>query len=317
MSAKKIIYSIALISFSSILIFSACKKKKDPEPIAVQTPDAQGGTDSREAQGENDAAVNEINEVISNSKRASGRSSSTEATTGICGFDVDSVKITQDTILLKYNGVTCLNRKRTGVIRLTWQHGTKWKNIGAVIKVEYLNYKVLRPSDQKSVMLNGTQNLTNVSGGTWIDLVFFNQALITTVTGSNLQVTFEDSKTAIYNINRKLTYTFPNGIITAKAEGIGNNGTAANLENYGTTRNGDVFISQVTTPIIWNITCGGAVLQGAVTVSNTTKNVDLKFLYGVDASGNIQTVAANDCPYGWKLEWTFNGNSNSKVISYK
>jgi hypothetical protein len=319
MNTKRILYSLALMSFSATLIFTACKKKEDPkveEPVVAETPDTQNGSDSREVQSENDAAVNEINDIISNSKRASGRSASTEGTSGICGFDVDSVKIAQDTILLKYNGITCFNRTRTGVIRLTWQSGTKWKNVGAKIKIEYLNYKIVRASDQKSIQLNGTQYLTNVSGGTWVELVLNNQTLVNTVTGSNLQVTFEDNKTAVYNINRKVSYTFPNGILTAKAEGIGTNGTLSNLENYGTGRNGNIFTSQVTTPIVWNVTCGGAVIEGAVTVTNVTQNFNLKFQYGVDVNGNIQVVGANACPYGWKIEWNANGKSNSKVFGY-
>ena len=307
------------MSFLTVFVFTACIKKKDEpkieEPV-VEAPDGKSQEDSREVQGENDAAVNEINDVISNSKRASGRSSEAEGTSGICGFAVDSVKITQDTILLKYNGVTCGNRTRTGTIRLSWAHGTKWKNVGAVIKIDYINYKIVRASDQKSIMLNGTQNLTNVSGGTWVELVLFNQSIVNSVTGTNLQATFEDNKTAVYNINRKITYTFPNSILTIKAEGIGSNGILNDLENYGTARNGDVFTSQVTVPIIWNATCGGAVLQGAVTVSNVTKSYDLKFLYGVDVNGNVQTVGANACPYGWKIQWTANGISNSKVLGY-
>ncbi len=325
MNTKKIVYSFALVTFSAALTFTSCKKKEDPkpeEPAAVQTPDGQNGTDNREVQSENDAATSEINDVISNTPRVGGKSESTQGTTGICGFDVDSVKILKDTILFKYNGVTCNNRTRTGTIRLSWQHGIKWKNVGAVIKIEYINFKITRASDQRSMMLNGTQNLTNVSGGNWIDLVLTaNYSLINTITGTNLNVKFEDGKTAIYNINRKITYTypgaaFPNGILTVKAEGIGTSGTLTNLENYGTARNGDVFTSQVTTPIVWNTTCGGAVLQGAVTVNDVTQNASLKFLYGVDVNGNPQTVGPNACPYGWKIEWTANSSSYSKVFGY-
>lgn len=324
MKTQKILYSFAVLSVSAALIFTSCKKKEDPkteETTVAETPDGQSGTDSREVTSENDQAMNEANDALSNASVLAGKGQSSQATTGICGYDIDSVKISQDTILLKYNGITCNNRKRTGIIRLSWSHGTKWKNVGAVIKVEYINYKITRASDQRSIMLNGVQNLTNVSGGNWVNLLLTaNYSLINTVTGTNLNVKFEDGKTAVYNINRKITYTypgtFPNGILTVKAEGIGSSGTVTNLENYGTARNGDIFTSQVTTPIMWNVTCGGAVLQGAVTLNDVTKSYTLKFLYGVDVNGNIQTVGANSCPYGWKLEWSANGSSNSKVFGY-
>jgi hypothetical protein len=327
MIQKNVLRSIAIVGFASALIFSSCKKKeeKEPEPDqaaieraqAAENDGGQTGTDNREVQEENDVASNEINDVISNSKRLGGRSSVIGSVSGPCGFDVDSVKIAKDTILFKYNGVTCNNRTRTGTIRLTWTAGTKWKVAGSVIKIEYLNYKVVRASDQRSFTLNGVQQLKNESGGNWVDLLFSNQTLVTSITGSNLQVTFSDGKTAVYNVNRKATYTLPGGILTAKLEGIGSSNGLNNLENFGTTRNGDAFTSQVSTPIVWNLTCGGAVIQGAVSITNTTKNFTVSFLYGVDQNGNPQTVGANQCPYGWKFEWPGVNGANSKVFGYK
>lgn len=319
---KKIALSMAVFGLSAFILFTGCRKKEDPkteEPAAVETPDGQSGTDSREVTGENDEAVNEINDIISQTPRASGKGASESGINALCGFTADSAKIAKDTILLIYNGITCNNRTRTGTIRLSWAAGTKWKNAGATIKVDYINYKIVRASDQKSIMLNGTQYLTNISGGIWWELLLTKTktSLISTITGTNLNVTFEDNKTAVYNINRRVTYTYPGNILTVKAEGIGNNGLLADLENYGTGRNGEGFTSQVTTPIIWNQTCGGAVIQGAVNIKVTSKAFDLKFIYGVDVNGNIVTVGPNQCPYGWKLEWTINNLNNSKVFGYK
>lgn len=324
MKTKKILYSFGMLSFSTALVFTACKKKEDPkkdEPAALVVPDGQSGTDNREVQSENDAAVNDINDVIGNSRLA-GRSASSAGASGvtgnICGLTVDSLDIINGVIKFNYTGVTCFNRTRSGSIKLTLQGATKWKNAGAIIKIEYINYKIIRASDQKSIMLNGTQFLTNVSGGTWWELLITKTkaSLISTVTGTNLNVTFEDNKTAVYNVNRRITYTYPNDILTVKAEGIGSSNGTNDLENYGTARNGDLFTSQVTTPIVWNVTCGGAIIQGAVAIKAINKNFELKFLYGVDANGNSQTVGANACPYGWKIEWFANGASNSKVYGY-
>ncbi len=324
MKTKTLLLGISLFTLGSGLVFTACKKK-EPTKVedVVTTPDESGqsGSDSRDTQSENDAAVNDINNVVVGTK-LSGRGADAAGINGIsatpCGLTIDSTNILTGTILLNYNGTTCLNRTRTGSIKLSLQGfpNIKWKSTGAVIKIEYLNYKIARASDQKSILLNGIQYLTNMSGGTWINLVLGTPSLVTTVTGTNLNVTFEDNKTAVYNINRKMTYTYPGTILTCKAEGLGTNGTINNLENFGTTRNNEPFTSEVTTPIIWNTTCGGAVIQGAVNVKVAAKGFDLKFTYGVDPSGNPVTVTANNCPYGWKLEWTLAGKTNSKVIGY-
>lgn len=324
MKNNKIIFGLSILSLCTALLFTNCKKKDDKKTDPVTADETgQSTSDSREAQSENDAAVNDINDVVGSDSKLSGKGADAQGVTGsICGLTVDSALSNTGVIKLNYNGTTCNNRTRTGSIRLTLQNyagGARWKNIGAVIKVDYLNYKITRASDQKSIMFNGSQNLTNVSGGTWLNLLFFkNQAsLVSTVTGTNLAVTWQDGKTAVYNINRKITYSIPGNILTCQAEGIGSNSNLTNLENYGTTRDGDAFTSQVTTPIIWNITCGpGAPIQGGLNMKVASKNFDLVCLYGVDTGGNPITVGSNQCPFGWKLQWTFNSVSQSKVIGY-
>ncbi|MCE3259593.1 MAG: hypothetical protein K0S12_1234, partial [Bacteroidetes bacterium] len=124
-------------------------------------------------------------------------------------------------------------------------------------------------------------------------------------------------KTAVYNINRKFTYTLPGGIITCTGEGIGSSDGLGQLENYGTTRDGDAFTSQVTTPIVWNWTCGWwAPVAGAVNVKVEDKDFDLKVQFSVNQDGDAVTAAANDCPYGWKVEWTHKNKTNKKIFGY-
>lgn len=324
MKTQKILGTVALLTLSAVLTVTSCKKKEDPkteDPAPAAAPDGQSGTDNREVQGENDAAVNDINNVIGNSRLA-GRSASAAGATGVtgsvCGLIVDSSDIANGMIKFTYTGVTCDNRTRTGSVKLTLPNGVKWKNPGAVIKIEYQGYKITRASDQRSIQFDGEQLLTNVSGGTWWELLITKtkQSLVSTITGTNLQVTFEDNKKATYNINRRVTYTYPNNIITVQAEGIGVSNGQSSLENFGTARNGDVFTSQVNTPVVWNTTCGGAVIQGNITIKDITKGYDLGFTYGVDVSGSPVTVGINQCPYGWKMTWNINGLSGSKVYGY-
>lgn len=315
----------ALICLGALLQFSSCSKKENPEPKPAPVEESgQAGTDSREAQAENDNAVLDVNRTLDEYGKISGRPASPTAAKGttICGLSVDTTGMSSGIIQLNYTGITCNNRTRTGSIKLTLQNfssGKRWKDPGAVLQVEYLAYKIARASDGASIQFDGTQNYTNISGGTWLNLLFVqNFNLIHSVTGTNLKVTFGDNKTAKYNINRKVTYTYSSGVFSCKAEGIGNNNNISNLENYGTTRDGDAFTSEVSTPIVWNTTCGaGAPVQGAVNMKVTGKDFDMKCLFGVDKTGNPVNVGANQCPYGWKLEWTSNNVTQNKVIGYK
>lgn len=316
MKTKNVLLAISCCVIATSLTFSSCKKKEDK-----MDESGQASSDSRQAISENDASINDINQTISDYPLMHGRTASPSQVASICGLTVDTVGSYMGTIKLNYNGTSCNNRTRTGSIRLTiinYTSGQRWKMAGCVMKVEYLAYKVTRTSDGQYIELNGIQNLTNISGGTWWELLIAAQPnLSSSVTGTNLSVNFNGAGTANYNINRKFTYTWANSVLTCSGEGIGSSGGVSNLENYGTTRDGDGFTSQVTTPIVWNTTCGwGAPLSGNLKIKIPTKGLFLDCVFGVNSSGNPITVGSNQCAYGWKLNWTYGATNGNKTIAY-
>lgn len=323
MTTNQFLLKTAILCTGVLLTFSGCKKTTTTTTTTpIDDESGQESKDSRQAISENDASINDINQTLSDNVLMHGRlTSGNKLTTTICGLDVDTNGSYIGTIKLNYNGTVCNNRKREGSIKLTivnYAAGERWKNAGCVLKVDFIAYKVTRASDGQSIELSGTQNLTNVSGGTWFDLLFLGQAkLISSITGNNLNVKFNGSATAVYNINRKFTYTWANPVLTCSGEGIGTSGGLSNLENYGTTRGGDAFTSQVSSPIVWNTTCGwGAPLSGHLIIKIASKNFDLDCLFGVNSAGTPITVGTNQCAYGWKLTWTVGTNSQNKVIPY-
>lgn len=322
MRTNKFIYTLALIVLSGSLVFTSCKKRK-----AFKNEDGQASSDNRSAQGEVDAGISDANTVISDDALLNGKTNGAQTVMGVlgtpCGLTIDTNGRYQGKITLNYNGTTCWNRTRTGQIKLTilnYTSGVRWKTAGAQLQIDYNGYKVTRASDGKSIELNGTAIITNVNGGTWYNLIFTGQpSLIHESSSSNLRVTFDGSATAVYNINRRFTYTFTNNPfkITCVGEGIGSSNSLSSLENYGTTRDGDAFTSQVKTPIIWNTTCGShAPIQGEVEIKVDSKYFALNCLFGVDQSGNAVTVGANQCPYGFKVEWTYKKKTNKKIFGY-
>lgn len=318
MMTKRFLLNTTMMCLGLLITFSSCRKKE-----TKTDENGQASSDSRQAISENDASIDDINKTISDYPLMHGRlsSSAQTASTTICGLSVDTTGSYTGTIKLNYNGTTCNNRTRTGSIRLTiinYASGQRWKMVGCVMKVEYLAYRVTRASDGQYIELNGVQNLTNVSGGTWWELFIGTQPnLSSSVTGTNLSVNFNGAGTASYNINRKFTYTWSNLVLTCSGEGIGSSGGINNLENYGTTRDGDPFTSQVTTPIVWNSTCGwGAPLSGRLLINVPSKHVVLDCVFGVNSSGTPIAVGSNQCPYGWNLSWTYGPSSDSKVVAY-
>ena len=325
MKKTNLIYSLSLVLIAFALTFTSCKKKKE-----FKNENGQASSDNRTVQSENDAAVNDINTEIGANNFLHGRTGAPSATNDLhstlkitaTGYTVDTVGAYLGTIKINYNGTTISNRTRTGSIRLTIQNystGKRWKQAGCVLQVDFLAYKVTRASDGKSVELNGTQYITNETGGTWWELLIIKTqpSLASSVTGTNLNVTFDGTSSAVYNINRRFTYTIPGNILTCTGEGIGTSAGLSSLENYGTTREGDAFTSQVTTPIVWNWTCGPwAPVQGEVNIKVDGKDFALKALFSVDAAGNAVSASAGSCPYGWKVEWTYKKKTNKKVFGY-
>ncbi|MES2681708.1 MAG: hypothetical protein V4635_17565 [Bacteroidota bacterium] len=321
MKAKSIALKISFLLFVIAFAFTACKKRK-----AFNDEDGQASIDSRNVQGENDGALNDINDVISSQASLRGRGASAMGIQGItgnlCGFTIDTLSLGAGSVKLNYDGTTCGNRTRTGSIKLiivNFAAGRRWKLQGCELKVEYLAYKITRASDGKSMEFNGTQTITNETGGSWWELLITKTqpSFVTSIRGTDLKVTFDDGKTASYNINRRFTYTVPGGIITCTGEGIGSLNGITKLENYGLTRDGDEFTSQVTTPIVWNMTCGPwAPFTGEVNIKMDNKSFDVKCLFGVDAGGNGFDVGPNSCPYGWKVEWKYKKKTGKKIIPY-
>lgn len=319
---KKVIISTFVISALAIGTIGCGKRK------AFKNEDGQSSTDNRTVNSENDAVVSDVNTVVGNNALLHGRGTSSNnalnAVLGITatGYTIDTTGAYTGTIKINYDGTVINNRKREGSICLTildYSTGKRWKQAGCILKVDYLDFKVTRSSDGKFVLINGTQNVTNISGGTWWELLITKtqSSLASSVTGSNLNVTFEDGKTAVYNINRKFTYTLPGNILTCTGEGIGSQDGMSTLENYGTTRDGDAFTSNVTTPIVWNLTCGPwAPVQGKVDIKVDEKEFNLLCTFGVDKDGNEVNVGANACPYGWKIEWKHKKKTNKKIIGY-
>jgi hypothetical protein len=322
MKTKSLLFAISGVLVASALTFTSCKKRQ-----AFKDEDGQASTDNRTVQSENDGAVNDVNTEIGNNTFLHGRTSgaaSINSALGITstGYTVDTTGAHLGTIKINYDGTTINNRTRTGSIRLTIQNyagGKRWKQSGCVLQVDYIAYKITRASDSKSVQFDGTQLLTNETGGSWWELLILKTqaSLATSVTGTNLNVLFDDGKTAVYNINRKSTYSYPNNLLTCTGEGIGTADGLSGLENYGTTRDGDAFTSQVSTPIVWNLTCGWwAPIQGEAVIKVDSKDFSLDCKFGVDATGNVVSVGANQCPYGWKVEWTYKNKTSKKIFAY-
>ena len=318
---KKLLYLVLIVA--SVLSVESCKKRK-----AFKNEDGQASEDNRNVQQQTDNAVTDGDEVIRSISTLNGKvigNQNNQVFSAQCGFSIDTTGQSTGSVKLNFDGTTvCSNRKRSGSIKLTilnHAQGVRWRDSAAVMQVDYIDYKVTRASDNKSIKFNGTQYVTNVLGGDLGQLILFGTTVIRTITGNNLQVTFDDGSVASWNINRKYTYTRTmNGstyVFTWTGEGLGSANGETNLENWGTTRDGDAFTSKVETPVVCNTTCGlWNAVQGKMNIKVAAKEFALVVTMGVDQAGNPITPSTNACPWGWKVEWTYKNKTNDKKFQY-
>ncbi|MCC6371136.1 MAG: hypothetical protein IT236_09040 [Bacteroidia bacterium] len=313
---------LKLLAFALIFLlvpFSSCKKRK-----AFNEENGQEATDVATFRAEGDAAMEDINNIISNQFLLRGKLTyNTEALSNVpCGMDLDTTELTtinsKGIIRLNYNGSTCNSRSRNGTIMVTVLDYPfkKWKQKGCTLKIDFLNFKVTGLKDGRAMRVNGTAYLNNESGATWYDMKFLNVGtVIHHLSGSDIKLTFDESGIVVLNISRRYTYSISGGVISCRVEGTGSKDGNTSLESWGINRLGNEFTSAITSPLVWKTSCGGhSPIEGEVKVNVVDKYFELTSTYGVDASGNPES--GNTCPYGWKINWTYKNKTNKRIFSY-
>lgn len=303
--------SLSLLFAGLAFAFTACKKEGSSlqEQTALAT-EVQAHADDQSSVSTNlDDVSNDVNVALEGSAFFGGR---TQNTASICGGTavVDTVSNPR-TITITYNGTNCQGtHSRTGTVVLSMAAGVKWKNAGAAVTVNYQNLKVKRLSDNKSITLNGTQVHTNVSGG----FVFPRPSLpsvVHTITSNNMSITFDDNSQRTWQVARKRTFTYDNGLVMTIA-GIGTSGSVTNAAEWGTNRYGHAFTTSITQPLVFRQDCNGRLTAGEIKHEGFATAVAT---FGLNASG--QPTACPSGSYYYKLAWTGpSGNTLSWLFPY-
>jgi hypothetical protein len=317
---KKGISKFSIIILSAALIFTACgKKKTDPQPADDTAVQTQNGNDDSNASSESDAALTDANTAISGSMTMNGaRVAAYPVIDGASSITYDSSVATGNTIVITYDGTTKVNgRTRTGTLTAHMPSGTSWTTAGATLTLTFTNLKATRVSDGKSLTINGTKTVTNVSGGNIKTLAIGSGSLIHKIRSTNMTLTFDDGTVRTWNVARTRTTT--RSATSSFSISITGDTTIAShtqVAMWGTTRAGNTFYSMITSPIVWNNTAcsilgnpyfapvsGTRIIQGldhAVTIT-----------MGVTTTGAAAT--AGTCPYGFKIDWV-NAKGESKEV---
>ena len=260
-----------------------------------------------------DGVANDANIALEGSAAFSGRTTDQNQNL-ICNATVvrDSLSNPR-TITITYNGASCFgNTSRTGVVVLSMLGDTHWKNAGAVITVTYQNLKITRLSDNKSITINGSHAITNVSGGLLINLPSL-QTITHSITSSNMSVTFDDATQRTWQVAKQRVFSYDNGVVITTT-GTHTDGAVTGIAEWGSNRFGHNFTTAFVHPFVIRQDCNFRLVSGKVEHHMALVNSSATF--GLDAAGNPTTCPGTGSYY-MKIEWTgANGNSHSSILPY-
>lgn len=308
------IYSVA--AFYSLTFIYSCKKEK----ASLDEETQQFNDDSNFYKNESDQAYDDINNQLRDIPvfgKGSNITIPAVLSSPLCGATIDSSQLAQKILFFNFDGVTpCFSpsRTRSGQIKVELITGNYWRDAGAVLKLTYLNFKVTRLSDNKSVMLNGVKTLTNINGNDWLGFLFGTASLKYKERALNVQVVFDNGLQATWNSARttQWSYTPANQRINFTANGDTVINGFNTVDSWGVNRYSQPFTTYYVSPWQSNSYCGyWRPVSGEFTHSVNAS--DFNFKLGVDQNGNTSTL---NCAYGFKVTWTKDGNTNSVVLSY-
>jgi hypothetical protein len=263
---------------SAAVLFTACKKDNKQTSEDYTTEATLQADDQASFSTELDAANNDANLALESETGFNNRVQGL-----ICDATVTADTTTNPkTITIVYNGTNCIgNRTRTGTVKISVASGVRWKNPGAVITVSVQNLKITRARDNKSIVINGTHTLTNVSGGLLYTLPTVGK-ITHTITSSDMSVTFDDGSKRTWQVARKREFTYSNGVVIT-VTGTHAEGNATNIAEWGLNRFGNAFACAITQPLVFRQDCNFRVVSGQI--QHTGPVITATTTFGLDATG--------------------------------
>lgn len=300
MKLKHFLLAFAVLFFTFGL--TSCKKDNNSSSSTDTATETKTQADDQSFySNETDVATNDANASFDTYGGSSGQTpvgiQTPPGFTLPCDatITVDTVSVPH-TITIVYNGTSCnLNKTRTGTIIISFAPGFKWKDANAVLSVQFVNFKVTRKSDSKSVVINGTRTITNVSGG-----LLKNLATLGTIThkidDTNMSVTFDNDKQRTWETHFTRVFTYNNGIV------VSTTGTVSGVNRFG-----DAFTTTILQPLVISQSCDFNLISGEVQHSGAKVTATVTF--GLDASGN----PISGCPLLLYYKVVWNGPNGTSL----
>lgn len=302
--------AITLIGFAPFL-FTSCKKSSDKINAVDFAEESIAHSDDQSVfSNETDALANDFNTILDNYSAFNGREANTLALPCDASVTVDS-NSNPRRITITYNGSNCIPfRTRTGSVVITMPSNMRWRDSGAVMTVNMQNVKITRTGTNRSITINGTKTIRNVTGGLVRQVNTGGVTVIHEIRSNNMSVRFADSTSRTWQIARRRGFTFNNGLVIT-TRGIATVDGISEVAEWGTNRYGNEFITATTEPLIVRQNCGFRLTSGQVKHHKMTSLITVTF--GLDSTG-APTSCPLTGPYYFKMVYSNTNNITRTVI---
>lgn len=298
-----------MLATAFVIGFTSCKKEKQDPTINEET-EVSVVTDDEMLFSTDIESLNLDLALLLETYNEMASPRNQEQPEPICGataqLDQNFSKVT-----VTFNGNTCDgNRKRSGKIIVTLPAGLDWGKKGAVLSLQFSDYKITRLSDNKSIVINGVQKYTNSSGG-WLSTSEDNNVIRHSITSDGLSLKFDNGDTREWKIskNRAFAKTYGNKWLIS-IEGTHTDHIAV----WGTNRLGLPFSTATIEPLIVLESCGFKLTEG--TIKHTVANVSATLSFGLDADGAYVGCPSDGKSY-FSLDYTSkNGREFNFIFPY-
>jgi len=302
---KFIAIFIALVTLNIL----GCKKDRTNDVTNPDTTSLQQlSKDDAQFQASDDQITNDANDVLSETSMAQIKAVE-DSLPGNCSITMDTINDTLR-INMAYSGPNNANTFiRNGTVIIKKRFGAKWQNAGTAVSYTYLNLAVTKVSSGKQFTFNGTRIWTDVTGGLIKNLNGGTTTIEHQITGA-IKITFDNGTTETWNISRTTTWSgvYPSAL-SITVGGTGSVDGYSNLMEYGTNRNGEIFYTQINTPILYSEGCGWNPIWGVIVhqLPNVTKSATIT--YGYNSSDAI--VAQGSCADNYRMDWNIKGTTGT------
>jgi hypothetical protein len=323
---KKTMYPLSALILSAAILFTGCKKEDTPAESGVDytaaiAKIATHADDHARFAEDMDLVDNDVNLFVEGMPAFGGFVGGTNTSSVLPCDATTTIDTTNNvrTLTVTYNGNICAPNQRftrTGSIVISAPMRNHFRDSGAVMSVTMNNLQITRLADTTTMTINGSKSITNVTGGSLMNIANLGTIIHEMRTGSSgITVTFPDGTSRNWNVARRRAYTFTTGVVITTT-GLHTIGTTAGVSEWGTDRYGNTFQTSIDQPLVNRQDCDFRLVSGQVT--NQNANATAVVTFGLDSTG-----VPTSCPSGPRGHYYMkivvtaaNGTTNTVIRPY-